>query len=150
ANQAQILITYTENRVANAVDMADDHRAPPPCESRTHELTGLTLPPRRTCFTFDEVLDAGTTASALDYEQVPTAGLEKRLIDHVRTYYRRNSLSGSLALGELQSQALPFESYKLAFTPGLVAEVYGGRASDAMFANEGRYVHTEGDANWWI
>lgn len=68
----------------------------------------------------------------------------------MRTYYRRDNLAGPLPLGELQSLALPFESYKLAFTPGLVAGVYGGRANDVMFENEGRYVHTEGDANWWI
>lgn len=151
AKQTQILITYTENRVTNAVDAADDHRAPLPCESRTYELTGLALTAGRHRFTFQEILDAGTTAIALDYEKAQTAGrLEKRLIEHVRTYYRRNNLAGPLPLGELQSLALPFESYKLAFTPGLVAEVYGGRVSDAMLENEGRYVHTEGDANWWI
>ncbi|WP_367025573.1 SpvB/TcaC N-terminal domain-containing protein [Methylococcus sp. ANG] len=153
AKQAQILITWTENRVTNAVDTADDHRTPLPCESRTYELTGLTLPPGRSRFTFDEVLEAGATAIARTYEYKVNpafAVVEKRLIEHVRTYYRRNNLSGSLPLGELQSLALPFESYKLAFTPGLVAEVYGGRATVAMLANEGRYVHTEGDANWWI
>lgn len=151
AKQAQILITYTENRVTNAIDTADDHRTPLPAETRTYELTGLTLPSGRSRFTFDEVLETGSTAIALDYEQDPTVGrLEKRLIEHVRTYYRRDDLSGPLALGELQSLALPFESYKLAFTPGLVAEVYGGRVTDAMLEDEARYVHTEGDANWWI
>lgn len=151
AKQAQLFITYTENRVTNAVEAADGHRTPLPCESRTYELTGLTLPAGSNRFSFDDVLDAGTTSITLEYEEDPTAGgLEKRLIEHVRTYYRRNNLSGSLALGELQSLALPFESYKLAFTPGLVTEVYGDRVSDAMLANEGRYAHTEGDTNWWI
>jgi RHS repeat-associated protein len=149
--QSQILITYTENRVTNAIDTDDDHRTPLPCESRTYELTGLTLSAGSNRFTFDEILDAGTTAIALDYEKAPTSGrLEKRLIEHVRTYYRRNNLTGPLPLDALQSLALPFESYKLAFTPGLVDEVYGGRASDAMLEDEGRYVHTEGDTNWWI
>jgi len=151
AKQAQILITYTENRITNAVETADDHRTPLPCESRTFELTGLTLPAGRNRFTFDEVLDAGSTAIGLDYEKDPTAGrLEKRLIEHVRTYYRRNDLAGPLPLGDLQSLALPFESYKLAFTPGLVAEVYGGRTNNVILGDEARYVHTEGDANWWI
>lgn len=151
AKQAQILITYTENRVTNAVDTADDYRTPLPCESCTYELTGLALPPDRIRFTFDEVRQAGVTAIALDYEQDPTAGrLEKRLIEHVRTYYRRNDLGGPLPLGALESLALPFESYKLAFTPGLITKVYGSRVTDAMLANEGRYVHSEGDANWWI
>ena len=151
ARQTQILITYTENRVTNAVETADDHRTPRLCESRTYELSGLTLPAGSKRFAFDDVLDAGTTAIALDYEKDPTVGsVQKRLIEHVRTYYQRDNLAGSLPLGSLQSLALPFESYKLAFTPGLIAQVYGGRASDAMIGNEGRFVHSEGDANWWI
>jgi RHS repeat-associated protein len=151
AKQAQIPITYTENDVTNAIESADDHRTPLPRESRTYELTGLTLPPGSNLFTFDDILDAGTTATVIEYERNPTAGLvQKRLIEHVRTCYRRNDLTGPLPLRELESLALPFESYKLAFTPGLVAQVFGGRASDAMLENEGRYLHTEGDANWWI
>ena len=172
ARQAQILITCTENRVTKdhdtdnaAIDQDNAYRAPLPCESRTYELTGVIewqddyptalekyfRPKGRARFTFDEIRDASATAIPIDYEQDPTPmRIEKRLIEHVRTYYRRNNLSGSLPLGELQSLALPFESYKLAFTPGLVSEVYGLRATDAMLANEGRYVYTEGDANRWI
>lgn len=151
ARQAQILITYTENRVTNAVETADDRRTPLPCESRTYELTGLALPSGRHRFTLDEVSEAGPAAIAIEYESEPTPGRrEKRLIEHVRSYYRCNELGGSLPLGELQSLALPFESYKLAFTPGLVTEIYGERATSAMLENGGRYVHTEGDANWWI
>ena len=52
-------------------------------------------------------------------------------------------------LGELQSLAVPFETYVLAFTRGLVTQVYEGRATDAHFQNEGGYVHSEGDDNWW-
>ncbi|MBI1852860.1 MAG: toxin, partial [Planctomycetes bacterium] len=168
--QAQILITYTENRVTSAVDTADDHRTPLPCESHTYELTRVIewqddypealatyfRPRGRDRFTFDELLNAGTTAIAIDYGRAPTSGrLEKRLIEHLRTFYRRNDLSGALPLGELQSLAVPFESYKLAFTPGLVAQVFGGRVSDDMRDGTsatpgGRYVHNEGDANWWI
>jgi hypothetical protein len=114
ARQTTPLLTFTENRVTNAVDTADDYRTPLPAETRTYELTGLTLQPGRDRFTFDEVLGAGTTAIALNYEKDPSAGrIEKRLIEHVRTYYRRNNLGGSLALGELQSMALPYGSYKL-------------------------------------
>jgi RHS repeat-associated protein len=158
AKQSQILIIYTENSFSrdhdtgnDAIDQDNDYRTPLPSESRTYELTGLTLTAGSDRFTFDEVVHAGTTAIALDYEMAPTAGrLEKRLIEHARTYYRRNDLTGPLPLGELQSLGLPFDRYKLAFTPSLVAEVYGGRVSDAMLENEGRYVHNEGDANWWI
>ncbi|MDE1674624.1 SpvB/TcaC N-terminal domain-containing protein [Nocardia gipuzkoensis] len=158
ATQAKILITYTENAFTkdrdsgdHAIDRDNDYRTPLPSESRIYELTGLTMPAGSDRFTFEEVLEAGTAAGALDYEQDPIAGrLEKRMIEHMRTYYLRNDLAGPLPLGELQSLALPFESYKLAFTPRLVADVYGGMVNDAMLGDEGRYVHTEGDANWWI
>jgi RHS repeat-associated protein len=156
--QTQVLITYTENGLTkdndtgkDAIDHADDYRTPLLCESRTYELTGLILSTSRDRFTFAEILNAGTAAIALDYGEEPAVGqLERRLIEHVRTYYRRNDLTGPVPLGELQSLALPFESYKLAFTPGLVAQAYGARTSDIMLGNEGRYLHTEGDANWWI
>ncbi len=158
ACQTQILITCTENVLTrdhdtgkDAIDQDNDYRTPLPCESRTYELKVLALRAGSDRFTFDDVLDAVATATAIDYEKDQTAGKrEKRLIEHVRTCYRRNDLAGPLPLGELESLASPFESYKLAFTPGLVAAAYGGRASDAMLRDDGRYVHTEADANWWI
>ncbi|MFD0816783.1 SpvB/TcaC N-terminal domain-containing protein [Micromonospora zhanjiangensis] len=150
AKQARTLVTYTEHSVTNVVDTADDHRTPLPCESRAHELTGLTLAPGRHRFTFDEITRAASAAVALDYERDPTPGrLEKRLIEHLRTYYRRDDLGGPLPLGAAQSLALPFRTCRHAFTPGLVAEVYAGRVTDAMLADEGRYLHTENDDQWW-
>jgi hypothetical protein len=43
AKQTQILITYTENGVTNAIEADDDYRTPLRCETRTYELTGMTL-----------------------------------------------------------------------------------------------------------
>ena len=151
AEQARTHITYTENRVTNAIDDLDDYRPPLPCETRAYELTGLVLPAGRNRFTLSEVLGAGAGAVSIPYEQSPTPGvLQKRLIEQARTLYRRNDLTGALPLGELQSLALPFESYRLAFTPGLSTGVYGGRVTDGMLETEGGYVHGEGDANWWM
>ena len=55
-----------------------------------------------------------------------------------------------LPLGALESLALPGETYKLAFTPGLLTQVYGDRVTEAMLATDGGYVHSEGEATWWI
>ncbi|HEV3076951.1 MAG TPA: SpvB/TcaC N-terminal domain-containing protein [Thermoanaerobaculia bacterium] len=151
AKQGELLITYTENDVTNPVAGADIYRTPLPSEARTYELTGLALPAGHRRFTVEDVLRAGTTAAPIDYEQSPAADtLQKRLIEQLRTLYRHDDLSGPSPLGEMDSLALPFESYKLAFTPGLVAEVYGGRVTDAMLAAEGGYVHSGSDAQWWI
>jgi RHS repeat-associated protein len=150
AKQAEILVTSVENRFTYAIDERDTHRTPAPCEGRTHELTGLTLPPGQMRFALDEILAAAAGAARIPYGDTPTPGaLEQRLIEHVRTLYRRDDLDGPLPLGVQEPRALPFESYRLAFTPELVAGVYGGRVTGAMLA-EGGYVHSNEDAAWWI
>ncbi len=147
----QLLITYTENDFTNAIDAIDDYRTPIISATRSFELTGLSLSPGQLRFTLDDILIATTGAVTIPYETTPTDGvLQRRLIEHVRTIYRRNDLNGPLSPGQLESLALPHQVYKQAFTPGLITAVYGTRVTDAMLADEGRYVHSEGDANWWI
>ena len=129
-----------------------------PSENRTYELTGLALSAGVSRFSLDEVLVAAGSAVPRPYEAQPdSGGLEKRLIEHARTFYRPNDLGQEpgdalalLPLGQVESLALPGESLKLALTPGLVAQAFGGRVTDAMLDNEGRYVHSAGDGDWWI
>ena len=99
--------------------------------------------------------EAGDGLHDLPYEDVEAVGATedhpyRRLIEHLRTVYRRDDLTGPLAFGRLESLALPHESYKLAFTPGLASQVYGTRVTDEMLASEGRYNHLDGDTNWWV
>jgi RHS repeat-associated protein len=151
ARQRELHLVYTETRVTNPVEAADEYRTPVLCEMRSYELTGLALQAGRVRFTPEELLDAGPDATELAYEESPSAGvLEKRLIEHERVRYRQNDLAATLPLGRLESLALPFESYKLAFTPGLIEGVYGAKVTDTMLAEEGGYVHSEGDEQWWI
>jgi hypothetical protein len=147
--QAQTLITCTENGVTNTVDIEDDYRVPLLCESRTYELTGLSPGPGGR-FDFDTVNNAILIALALPYEATPSGGAQKRLIEHVRMLYRRNDLAGPLPLEQLDARALPFESYKLVLTPGLLTQVYGERVTEAMLKDECGYVHSFGDTNWWV
>ena len=42
AKQTTPLLTYTENRVTNAIETSDTYRTPLPCEALTFELTGYT------------------------------------------------------------------------------------------------------------
>jgi len=163
AKQADVLVTYTENDFTNSVEAIDDHRAPLPSETRTYELTGYTptgASGRFQISDFVQPVGNGLTHvfdSEINYEGKPSSGRQRRLIERIRTYYRSNDLGASqgnaitlLPLDAVESLALRGETYKLAFTPGLVANVYGGRVTDAMLADEGRYVHSEGDLNWWI
>ncbi|MGH8491098.1 MAG: RHS repeat domain-containing protein [Gammaproteobacteria bacterium] len=90
------------------------------------------------------------------------------MIEHVRTLYRPDDLGlaqndplALLPLGMVQPLALPGESYKLAFTPGLLDQVYLRSGQKLLPANpadvlegggpdRGGYVDLDGDANWWI
>ena len=156
AKQGQPLITYTENDVTNPVEAADAYHTPLPGATRTYELTGYT--PTGAAGRFqasDFVQPAGGGLvhrfdSEIPDEAAPGNGRQRRLIEHVRTLYRRDDLAGPLPLGQLQALALPYERYKLAFTPGLLADAFGGRVTEVMLTGEGRYMHSEGDANWWI
>jgi RHS repeat-associated protein len=148
--QAATHITYTEHDFTNAVAEPNEYRTPLPCETRTYEVTGLRLAADRNRFMFAEVLEAGSAAAPIRYEETAAEEvLQKRFIEHTRTIYRRNNLAGPLPLGQLQSLALAYESYSLTFTVGLIAEVYGGRTVDPIFSTNGGYVHSEGDASWW-
>lgn len=163
--QAKVPITLSENRFTNAIVENEAYRTPLPCEARTYEVlkaspsaapAGVTH-----LFRFDKLqeLFEGDEFSQgswdIPYEDVQHSQATeshpyRRLIEHARTLYRSNQLDRLLPLGNVHSLALPGESYKLAFTPGLVKEVYGGKVTDAMLETEGRYVHSQGDASWWI
>ena len=72
-----------------------------------------------------------------------------RAIERAQTYYRRDDLTGLLPLGALESLAAPGESQKLAFTSGLIEQVYGDRINDAIL-EQCRYVRGEDQQTWWI
>ncbi|HEU4478511.1 MAG TPA: toxin TcdB middle/N-terminal domain-containing protein, partial [Pyrinomonadaceae bacterium] len=159
--QQQSLITYTANRFTNAVVEDDSYRTPAPAESRTYELFNVepaaNEPDVTNLFRFEEMLSSTLLVSDglhdIPYENVFGEGVDtpgRRIIEHKRSLYRRDDLSGPLPSGELQSSAIEFENYDLAFTPGLLVQVYGDRVNEEMLANESGYVHFEGDGNWWI
>jgi RHS repeat-associated protein len=169
-------MTLTVSRVVNHPAEADWYRVGLPVEARTFEVVKPLQPPvgRDSVLKFDDLKalietmfplgqDAPTSSQVTPYEDwgwrdtwnpavdPGGSGISRlRLIEHVRTLYRKDDLSGLLLLGQMESLALPYESYKLALTPPLLTEVYGARVTNAMLTNEGRYVHSEGDVNWWI
>jgi hypothetical protein len=72
-----------------------------------------------------------TAASEIAYESQPDPQqANKRLIEQVRTLYRKDDLSGFSPLGQVESMALPGESYKLALTSGLL-DIFQTKASRA-------------------
>ncbi|WAK00594.1 SpvB/TcaC N-terminal domain-containing protein [Methylobacter sp. YRD-M1] len=186
--QTRTLVTYTENRVTNPIDDVavhpDDYRTPLPAQTRTYELTGFKPANNSARFSFKEWTrnDFELVASAVEipYEQTADGiSKQKRLIEHVRTFYRPDDLGTAqnndplalLSLGIVEPLALPGESYKLAFTSELLTNVYqrplgviqppGSPPPENLLPNpadvlkgggakNGGYVDLDGDANWWI
>lgn len=186
--QTRQLITYTENRFTNAIDSADDYRTPLPCESCTYELTGYTMTGSMGRFLPSDFVQPDPDNpghlvhifdSEINYEEQPTDGRQRRLIEQVRTLYRKNDLTDFRSLGELESLGLQAESYKLAFTPGLLAQVFrrdgqpllpddpsdpnnvnnvlGGQGGDQcgyvssqQLKADGKFPDTDPDNHWWI
>ena len=180
AIQQTLHVTYTESVYTNAILEADDYRTPLPAEKSTYELIKVvpdsTLSGVTDQFGFDEL--AGKIAQADDglhdlrYEDVNATGATQphpyqRIIEHVRTLYRKNDLSAGLLLGTVESLALPLTKYQLAFTPGLVAlyqrgsenllptpasvlGIQGGYVvSDDLMAS-GLFPATDPSGIWWI
>jgi YD repeat-containing protein len=93
-----------------------------------------------------------------NYEAFAEEGaLQRRLIEQARTYYRSNAQADSLnpdrlPIREVESLALPCESFKRAFTETLLGHIYGKKLTDAelesLLVDEGRYVRL--DSLWWI
>jgi RHS repeat-associated protein len=175
AQQRLPLLTSSETRYTAAVQLADSYRAPLPCETRTFELlqispaasgmdgTGRHVTP---LFGLEELRGRLDQAAAPDrelpFEDVEHRGLAtaqpyRRLIEHRRVLYRKDDLTGLLPLGDLDPRALPGESYQLAFTPGLLADVYHRDGQDLLPADPadvlitgGGYVRLPGSAGWWV
>lgn len=179
--QKQLFITLTQASFTNAVLAVDAYRTPLPAQAQTYELIKLRQASQHAgitnLFRFDEMLALVTQASDgahdilyedINATQAMGVGPYRRLIEDLRTRYRSNNLSQLLPIQTLHALALPGESYKLAFTPGLLGAIYQrphtGLATEnllsspsavlladgALASDRGGYVDLDGDGRWWI
>ncbi len=176
--QAQILVTITENEYTNAVKSADAYRAPLLSQSRLYELLNVRPVANwsniTNLFHYSELADIAMRASDGAHDLLfedwrGTGAIDdapyRRLVKQSRTLYRSNRLDRLLPLGFMESLALPGESYKLAFTPSLLASTYsrviGNQPPDdllpepvAVLASRGPdgggYVDLDHDNRWWL
>jgi RHS repeat-associated protein len=152
--QGRTLATLTESRYTNAVLEDDAYRTPLPAEVAVYEMTGPALR-GATPLAFRRIAAIALAAREIAFTALPTAGeTQKRLIKRLRTSYRRNDLAGLLHPGELESLALPGESYKLAFTPGLL-DTFHAKASrtelrEMLVHPAVGYRDVDGNGPYWV
>ena len=136
--QSEAHTVYVEHRYTDDVLEDDDYRLRSECEALSYQLTGLAAEARR--LLLGRAAEAPATelsASAkrgqwpvlvpddeLQYHEHATGpGVEKRLIEHVRSLFFNADAAAPrdpLPLGKLGRAGLPFESYKLALTEDLL------------------------------
>lgn len=183
AKQITPLLMYTENRVSKAIDSPDAYRNPLPCETRTFALTSYTATGPASRYQVSDLVEPDPavpgrlrhkfTMPEVAYEATATGNQRRRPIEWSRTLYRRDDLGGLLPFGDLQPLALPGESYRLALTPGLLAQVFqrphqgqptepllpdpaavldsqGGYLQSQALKADGRFPASDADDHWWI
>jgi RHS repeat-associated protein len=186
ATQTTSLLTFSEHEMTEAVDTADAHRNPLPAQVRTFELTGFPASGPAGRYRPADLVEPDPArpgrvrllpADDADFHDVAGPGPGRRTIDWQRTLYRRDDLTGLLPLGRLHELGLPGESYRLAFTPGLLdrilqrphsgaptevllpdpVAVLGGQGGDQggylrsqTLVADGRFPATDADDYWWL
>jgi RHS repeat-associated protein len=175
--QTKAWATLAEMSYINNAGASDDptqfYRLGLPVETTSFELTGLPLPVGGQGLITRDVL---TTALGqidalhdLPYDVTPPAdgAVARRMLDRKQLVYYAEDASGvptgPAPLGTTGAHALPFESYQLALTAGLVAKVVSdssdltGVAFDPTLLGfngdytvaQGHYVQRPGDTGYW-
>ncbi len=160
--------TFTNDLAASV----RDYRTPLPAEEVTYELRRATpehagigpLAFEDVRRRVDEASDGAHDIASEDVEfNAATAAATadpaerdrefRRIIEHLQTRYRRDNLDGLLPVGTVEPRAVSGESYKLAFTKGLVDGVFQ-RAGQALLTDPAKAFGEAGyvkitDA-WWL
>jgi len=187
--QIRRLISYTENSLTKPIDTADSYRNPLQFETRTYELTGYTPNGAAGRFQMADFVKLDTVNpdvlvhifdTEISYEDQPTNGKQRRLIKMGRSLYRPDDLGTALddplqllPLGTVESRAIPGETYRLAFTAGLLVQVFqragqsllppntaevlghdtgdqGGYIQSEYFKTKALFPKTDPDDHWWV
>ena len=178
--QGTLLCTALQNTFTNSIATGDANRVPLPAQTNAYELLqcqpAANTPGVTNLFSFTElaakVSAAGDGAHDVAFENLHPSGLNpgepyRRLLNCSRNLYRPDDLGQAagdvntlLPLGMVEPLALPGESYKLAFTAGLIPQVFTRGATallpvpasvfGSIGPDGGAYVDLDGDGNWWI
>lgn len=175
--QAELKMIYTKTDYINKADEPEYYHLGVPCQTRTFEVTGVNWSPGDPLLKpeiFTSVIDDPFAAGSFQpFEwQRPQGhvGLEKRIIEWQRSYFRTDAnvqelditldlenhpnrtLRSRLALGEIERLALPYESYTAASTDDLLAQCFSGRANvtPTMLLEGGYHQEPDTEGYWWI
>lgn len=147
--QGRLWAVVTERSFAHRTEQPDWYRHSVPIETVKSELTGLSAPSGGDVLTPTQVAAAMVSAVPISFEvDADGVSVQMRICTRERNVYYRDDLADRLPLGQIESRALPYATYRQAMTPGLITSVYGGQVNDAMLRDDGGYV--DDDGAWWV
>ncbi|MFT4066305.1 SpvB/TcaC N-terminal domain-containing protein [Paraburkholderia sp.] len=162
--QARRHMTLSENTFTGAVSSSDAWRVPQPAGAAVYELH-LPKPVEtvQRLYRFSELTrlagQAGDGKHDLPYDawQAAVSTPHRRLLRQSAATYRSNRLDRLLPLGQVESLALPGESYQLVFSRDLIARVYRRNGEPLLTEVEltrrdsagGGYVDLHHDGRFW-
>jgi RHS repeat-associated protein len=168
--QKKSYATYSLNQFTNSIDNEHAYLTPALAESRAYEILKLVpceevLALKATLMSFEHVRSAicNLASGKYDLPFEDYLGLQairdhpyRRLLEHKRSVFRKNDFSGPLPLGKLESLAIPYQTFQLALSKEQVEQMYVGvgklsqSSIEVVMTQEGGYVHSQGDCDWWI
>ncbi len=161
--QKQLSIVYTHADYINQDNDENAYFIGVPYQTKVFEVTGMEQALGNNkpieVSQFPETLFDTDEYKPYLWERPDTQqGIEKRLIDWKRDYFRKNidpeeidpvgDLSHRLELGNIESLGLPYESYQAAFTPEMLETIYGPERLDLIASCHKDY--SQEDGMWWI
>jgi len=152
--QARSYVKYVRTELTNDALDAARYRLRRPSRATAFEIVGLPRP--GALYTIGDfssaafhVLNDSLEIPFHDEPAPPQAGtVYRRRLRCKETLFYDDALEAALPLHILTYNALPYETYELAFTPDLLGDIFSGRATNALMS-EGGYVHRDDDA-WWV
>lgn len=126
AEQKKILTTCTENDFTIAIDTASDYRTPLLYQTKIFEVTGIPAPGAN-YYSLQLIKNACSGASPIDYNVTPDGSLQKRMVDWSRLQFRGDNGTAILAFGTMQSKALLHQTFKAAFNPTQLTNIFNPR-----------------------
>jgi len=142
--QDRTLAVMAERDVANEATQTDWYRIGAEYETRSFEMTGL--PAALDRYTRDQVAMFLAGAIHVPFETPPAGTPQLRLLKRAQHLFWDDALAGPLPLGQVGRRALPYESSRMALTPGQLA-LYGGRIAGPQLLNAKYRADAYG--NWW-
>lgn len=153
--QQQQWITFTRNSFTKDIITPENYYLRKPWQTQTYELTGFTPGIGHPAFTIADFKGAIDPTPEIAYQQTANnLSPQKRLTEHVKTIFYNASLTLPLAEGSMDVRSVTYESYQLAYTPGLLQDLFVPDAFSLPFVVGDTDLQQAGfisDAtNWWI